>query len=97
MLVRREAIDAVGPMDERFFLYMEDVEWCHRMRDGGWQVLIEPAASVVHHLGGSTSSGVAARAYRDSFNRYCELYGLWGLRAVAALGQTLRAAMGGGR
>ena len=38
-------------MDEQFFIYWEDAEWCHRMRDHGWQVLVEPAASVVHHRG----------------------------------------------
>ena len=95
MLVRRAAIDDVGPMDEQFFLYMEDVDWCHRMRDRGWLVVLEPAATVVHHLGRSTTSGFAARAYRDSFNRYCEIYGLWGLKAAANLGQMLRGTSGG--
>ena len=98
MLVRRAAIEAAGLMDERFFLYWEDVEWCHRMNHHGWQVLVEPAASVIHHLGGSvTPTGVAARAYRDSLDRYCELYGLWGLKAVVDAGQTLRGVAGGGR
>ena len=44
MLVRRAAIDDVGPMDEGFFLYYEDTDWCHRMRDHGWEVLLEPGA-----------------------------------------------------
>ena len=38
-------------MDEQFFIYWEDAEWCHRMHDHGWQVLVEPAASVVHYRG----------------------------------------------
>lgn len=98
MLVRRAAVDEAGPMDEGFFLYYEDIEWCHRMRDHDWQVLVEPAASVVHHLGGTaTPTGVVAQAYRDSLDRYCELYGLWGLRAVAGAGRTIRGAAGGGR
>jgi GT2 family glycosyltransferase len=96
MLVRREAIEDAGAMDEGFFLYMEDVEWCHRMTDHGWQVLLEPSASVVHHLGQAvTASGVVAQAYRDSLDRYCELYGLWGLKAVVHMGRALRGTPGG--
>lgn len=96
MLVRRSAIEAVGPMDERFFLYYEDVEWCHRMHDGGWKVVVEPAARIVHHLGGSAApGGVVARAYRESLDRYCDLYGLWGLKAVARAGRVVRSVMGG--
>ncbi len=96
MLVRRSAIEAVGPMDERFFLYYEDVEWCHRMHDGGWKVIVEPSARIVHHLGASAApGGVVARAYRESLDRYCDQYGLWGLKAVARVGRVVRSAMGG--
>ncbi len=97
MLVRRAAIEVVGAMDERFFLYWEDVEWCHRMHDNGWDVLVEPTASATHHLGGSVAnSGVAAKAYQESLYRYCDLYGLWGLKAAIGMGRRLRGAMGGG-
>jgi hypothetical protein len=96
MLVRRSAIDEVGAMDEGFFLYYEDTEWCHRMRDNGWEVLLEPAARVVHHLGGSgASTGRIAEAYRASFYRYCDLYGLRGLKAFSAVGLAIRKAIGG--
>jgi N-acetylglucosaminyl-diphospho-decaprenol L-rhamnosyltransferase len=95
MLVRRAAIADAGPMDEGFFLYFEDVEWCHRMRDHGWTVVIEPAASCVHHLGKSGAGPAAASdAYRASFYRYCGLYHLWGLSAVARLGIALRTLTG---
>jgi N-acetylglucosaminyl-diphospho-decaprenol L-rhamnosyltransferase len=96
MLVRRAAIDDVGPMDEGFFLYYEDIEWCHRMRDRAWEVLLEPGARVVHHLGGSAAAeGTASLAYRASFYRYCNLYGLWGLEALSRLGLSLRRLIGG--
>src|SRR3546814_214502 len=42
LYVRRKAIDAVGPLDPRFFLYEEDADWCARMWAGGWQVLYAP-------------------------------------------------------
>jgi len=86
MLVRRAAIEDAGPMDDAFFLYYEDVEWCHRMRDHGWVVLQEPDAEIVHHLGGAGGGSAAGRrAYRESFYRYCDLYGLRGLKAAARL------------
>jgi N-acetylglucosaminyl-diphospho-decaprenol L-rhamnosyltransferase len=96
MLVRREAIDQVGPLDEGFFLYYEDVDWCWWMSAAGWQVLLEPAAKAVHHLGGSdASAATVSKAYRDSFYRYCDLHGLWGLKAVSRLAVTLRRPFGG--
>jgi N-acetylglucosaminyl-diphospho-decaprenol L-rhamnosyltransferase len=96
MLVRREAITDSGPMDEGFFLYFEDTEWCHRMRDHGWEVLLEPRARVVHHRGGSNTSKTAvALAYRASFYRYCDLYGLSGLKWCAKVGLLLRRSLGG--
>jgi N-acetylglucosaminyl-diphospho-decaprenol L-rhamnosyltransferase len=48
MLVRREAIRRVGPMDERIFLYGEDWDWCYRMWAANWEVHIEPAAVMDH-------------------------------------------------
>lgn len=90
MLVRREAIASAGQMDEAFFLYYEDIEWCHRMRDRGWLVLLEPKATVVHHLGKSGGGTRVSDAYRASFEHYCDLYGLWGLRLAARLGLALR-------
>ena len=51
MLVRREAIDEVGLLDEDFFLFSEETDWCYRFVRAGWQVLFTPAAEVVHVLG----------------------------------------------
>ena len=60
MLARREAVEQVGGMDEAFFMFNEDVDWCRRMKQAGWDVTYEPAAVVVHHIGASRSR-VAAR------------------------------------
>lgn len=49
LLVRRKAIQDVGKMDERFFLYFEDVDWCYRMHQRGWKVVYHPASRMVHH------------------------------------------------
>jgi GT2 family glycosyltransferase/lipopolysaccharide/colanic/teichoic acid biosynthesis glycosyltransferase len=48
LLARRRAVDDVGPMDERFFLYFEDVDWCYRMQARGWKVVYHPAATMLH-------------------------------------------------
>jgi len=48
MLVRKSAIEKVGPMDERYFLYMEDVDWCRRFWRSGLRVVYLPVSTVVH-------------------------------------------------
>jgi N-acetylglucosaminyl-diphospho-decaprenol L-rhamnosyltransferase len=53
-MVRREAWEAVGGFDARYFMYMEDVDLCWRLRQAGWAVAYEPAAEVVHVKGAST-------------------------------------------
>lgn len=60
-LMRRAAIDDVGLLDERYFMYAEDIEWCWRARKHGWSVQFEPAA-LVRHVG--NASGAAS--YGDS-------------------------------
>ncbi|HAH87861.1 MAG TPA: glycosyltransferase family 2 protein [Armatimonadetes bacterium] len=54
LIVRREAIEAVGLLDDGFFMYAEEADWCYRMRAGGWKVCYYPGASVIH-LGGESA------------------------------------------
>jgi GT2 family glycosyltransferase len=54
MLVKREAVAQVGPMDERYWLYAEDIDWCRRFWDSGWKVLYWPGVHVIHRKGGSS-------------------------------------------
>ena len=56
MLVRREAVDAVGLLDESFFIFSEETDWCYRFRVAGWHVLFYPGAEVVH-VGGAAHGG----------------------------------------
>lgn len=49
LLVRREALNQVGPLDEGFFLYVEDIDWARRMHCAGWQVYYLPTAKIIHH------------------------------------------------
>jgi GT2 family glycosyltransferase len=48
LIVRRAAIQAVGLLDESYFLYWEDLDWCYRMRQAGWSVYHVPAARAIH-------------------------------------------------
>ena len=53
VLIRRDVIAAIGPMDEGFFMYFEDVDYARRARDAGWQIAYAPTARVVHLRGGA--------------------------------------------
>jgi hypothetical protein len=61
MLARREAIEEVGLLDEGFFMYSEELDWCKRFREAGWRVVYLPTAQIVHHVGKSSEQVVAAR------------------------------------
>ncbi|HEX8208000.1 MAG TPA: glycosyltransferase family 2 protein [Solirubrobacteraceae bacterium] len=54
MLVRREAVAEVGLFDERYWTYMEDLDWCYRFRQKGWKVWYDGTVSTMHVKGGTT-------------------------------------------
>jgi N-acetylglucosaminyl-diphospho-decaprenol L-rhamnosyltransferase len=60
LLIRRDTLERIGPLDERFFLYGEDLDWCLRAKQAGWTVRYEPAA-VVRHQHGAASRQRALR------------------------------------
>jgi GT2 family glycosyltransferase len=98
ILARREVVEQVGGMDEQFFMYSEEVDWCYRVRRAGWAIWQVPAARVTH-VGGAATRQFRTRMlmalyesrlrffrkhYQPSFNR-------WHLRIVLA--GMLRAAL----
>jgi N-acetylglucosaminyl-diphospho-decaprenol L-rhamnosyltransferase len=54
LMVRREAIEQVGLLDERFFIYCEEIDWCLRIKTAGWGIWCVPEAEIVHHVARST-------------------------------------------
>jgi N-acetylglucosaminyl-diphospho-decaprenol L-rhamnosyltransferase len=62
MLVRREAVEQVGPLDETFFLFSEETDWAYRFRQAGWKVLFFPGAECIH-VGGASHGG---RMFREN-------------------------------
>ncbi len=55
MLVRMETVAEVGDLDEGYWLYMEDLDWCYRFWQRGWRVFYEPGGTTVHVKGGSSA------------------------------------------
>jgi GT2 family glycosyltransferase len=66
MWMRAEALAAVGPFDETFFAYHEEVEWCARARERGWRIVYAPSV-VVTHTGRGSGGGPAAIRIRKYF------------------------------
>lgn len=99
LLVRRSTIEQVGPMDEGFFLYFEETDWCRRMHAAGWQGWLVPAARATHLLGASINpdrnaaqpfDGNHPRYWLESRRRYMRrhhgLTGMWFTEAVDMAG-----------
>jgi len=76
LMARREAVEQVGPLDEGFFMYSEELDWCRRFREAGWRVVYLPTAQIVHHVGKSSEQVVAARHihFQTSKVRYFRKY-----------------------
>ncbi len=94
LLVRKEAFDALGGFDERFFMYYEEFDLCGRAVDAGFDVLLEPAARVVHRASSSSAPSLRTRFLKDlhwsrSKRRYMEKIGLVSRRPLRSLLRSL--------
>jgi hypothetical protein len=89
LVARREAVEQIGGLDERIFMYFEDNDWCRRMRLAGWQVWYNPRAEITHFGGASLNQNPRARAaYYESLAFF---YGKhYGKLAGAAMGLIVR-------
>ena len=85
-MVRREALDRVGLLDERFFMYGEDIDWSKRFHEAGWRVVFYPEAEAVHYCGASSSNAPTrfyvemSRANMQYCRRHhtkCSVLGFW--------------------
>jgi GT2 family glycosyltransferase len=61
LLARRAAVEEVGPLDDGFFLYSEEIDWCHRFRLAGWDVRHLPLMTITHHCGESDRPDLVAQ------------------------------------
>lgn len=70
MMVRKRAIESVGLLDEDYFLFYEEVDWCYRMRRGGWHVYHLPEVKI-YHFGGQSRKEINLRGRAESWrSRY---------------------------
>jgi len=82
MLVRGETIKDVGLLDENFFMYGEDTDWCFRMRQRSWKIYVLPEAKVVHYVGqspGETFTSTSPERYKSTCYFFKKYYGKKGL------------------
>ena len=101
MLARREALLAAGFMDERFFIYSEETDFCHRIRRAGWDVRHLPVMTILHHFDkvGLSPKMAAQGAYarRQFARKNFPLPYRTAFMATLYLKHLLRAASGGDR
>lgn len=96
LCARAEAIAAIGPMDERFFLYSEEIDWCLRAHQAGWDVRHLPVMTVTHHAGrrdrGDLMAQLAHSRTLFAHKHYGTLKAL-GIRVALAVGHLVRIAV----
>lgn len=91
-MVRREAIEEVGLLDERFFIYCEEIDWCMRIKRAGWAVFCVPEARIVHHVARSTSQlydEMFVQLWRSRYLLFAKHYSRffrWAARCIVRLG-----------
>jgi GT2 family glycosyltransferase len=93
MLVRREAIAQVGLMDEAYFVYSEEADWCYRFSQAGWRRVFTPSARIVHLDGGAKSTSQASKKMFVQLQKSTMIYhrknlglGAWWLAKLIYIG-----------
>ncbi len=92
LMVRREVIQQVGLLDERFFIYCEEIDWCMRVKKAGWGIYCVPRAEVVHHEARSTRQvrgEMFVALWRSRYLLFQKHYGRfyrWAVHRIVRLG-----------
>jgi GT2 family glycosyltransferase len=88
MMVRREVIEQIGGLDEGYFIYAEEIDWCYRMRQAGWRVCFTPEAEIIH-IGGQAMNRAADKRivlkYKGQYRFYRKHYPIWKYVVVRAI------------
>jgi GT2 family glycosyltransferase len=98
LLVRRGAAEQIGLLDETFFMYCEDMDWCYRAKEAGWTSVYTPGAQVVHEIGKSSDKlprRMIAFHHLSMYKFWRKHYGArawWPVRIAVAGGLAARAA-----
>ncbi len=91
LLIRRETFEQVGLLDEGYFMLFEEVDWCYRAKQLGWEIWFTPGAQVIHHYGQSIKQvkvPMILSSHRGLYRFWCKHYrrGRWYLQPVAYIG-----------
>ena len=95
-MVRREAFEAVGLLDEGLFMYGDDVDWCRRSWNAGWQVVFFPGARAIHDRGKITASYpvrfalAQQRSVIHYWTKHHSFFGVLGIRSIILFHHLLR-------
>ena len=98
MLIRREAWCEVGPLDENYFLFLEETDWCFRAKRAKWRVVYFPLVSITH-FGQHSMRQQPARNLPHLYRSYCRFYrehhntgmpGLLAIKTTFLLGAIIR-------
>jgi GT2 family glycosyltransferase len=95
LVIRSTTLEQVGELDERFFLYSEETDWCYRIHEAGWDVRHLPMVEIVHHGGGYSRPALAAQLSYSKLlfaRKHLGPLRRAGLRAALVLGHSLRIA-----
>jgi GT2 family glycosyltransferase len=87
-MVRRSAINDVGLLDESFFFYSEDLDWCRRFWRAGWKIVFFPHAQAIHHHGGSSSRmpfRMYVQQHKSSMHYWRIYHGIWGTLFIGGI------------
>jgi GT2 family glycosyltransferase len=98
-MIRREALEAVGVLDEGLFMYGDDVDWCRRCWNAGWEVAFFPGAQAIHDKGSITApypvrfAVAQQRSVIHYWTKHHGLSGVLGIRSIMLLHHLLRYAV----
>jgi len=94
--IRREALDEVGLLDEDLFMYGDDVDWCRRARNAGWQVVFYPGGQAIHDRGKTTApypvrfAVAQQRSVLHYWKKHHGILGVMGIRGIMMFHHMLR-------
>lgn len=85
MLIRREVIEQIGVLDERFFAYQEDTDYCFQARKAGWKIYYVPQAGIIHYGGRGVREAIRILEFTNGIARIiCIIGRIW--RAIIPFG-----------
>jgi len=96
LMIRQEVIKKVGLLDERFFLFGEEVDWCRRIKENGWKVFFTPNAQIIHYGGQSSKQQSrknlieSHKARQQYFQKYYGSTGVYLSKMIFGFGVLLR-------